>query len=118
MAPTPSSLFLSAVAFLLVHELDAVRRREWKFFFAPVAVGEETAYRAFAALHVPLFVLVLWYLRSPSFQVAFGAFAVAHAGLHLALRNRPELSFDSWFSWVWILGAAVLGALHLVAVAL
>jgi hypothetical protein len=107
-------LFLSAVAFLLVHELDAVRRREWEFFFAPVDVGGETAFRAFAALHAPLFLLVLWSLRSLSFQVAFDAFAVAHAGLHLALRNRPELSFDGPFSWLWILGAAVLGALHLI----
>jgi hypothetical protein len=109
-------LFLSAVAFLLVHELDAVRRREWEFFVAPVDVDDDTAYRAFVALHAPLFVLVLWYLRSPSFQVAFDAFAVVHAGLHLTLRNRPELSFESRFSWLWILGAAVLGALHLAVV--
>jgi hypothetical protein len=108
---TPA-LFALTVAFLTVHELDAVRNHEWRFIFAPFPVDDETAYRLFTALHVPLFGVVLTLYPVPAFQVGLDVFAVAHAGAHLVLRNHPLVGF----SGVWIYGASVLGGLHLVAV--
>lgn len=112
MSVLSQSLFLAAVSFLFVHELDAIRRREWRFFFARVPVRDETAYRVFTALHAPLFVLVLWFLEAPRFQLGVDAFLVFHGVLHLALRTHPLVRFDGWFSRVWIYGGAALGALH------
>ena len=116
MATLRDALFLTVVAWVVVHELDAVRRQEWQFFFARVPVREETAYRIFTAAHVPLFLVVLWYLPSTAFQVGFDAFVVVHAGVHLVLRDRPDVDFEGWFSGLWIYGGAVLAALHLVVV--
>jgi len=109
-------LFLSVVAWVTVHELDAVHRAEWRFFFAPFAVGDETAYRVYTALHVPAFLLVFWYLPSTTFRVSFDAFVIVHGVLHLLLRDRPGLDFENWFSGLWIYGAALLGAVHLLTV--
>jgi hypothetical protein len=109
-------LFSSVVAVLLVHELDAIRQHEWRFFFAPVTISDESAYQLFTALHVPLFAVILVYASSPVFQIGFDVFAIVHLLLHLGLRNHPLIEFDSWFSWVWILGASLLGALHLLYV--
>jgi len=116
MVAVSQALFLSCVSFLFVHELDAVRQREWRFFFAPVAVSDELAYRRFTALHVPLVVVVLWFAGSRVFQLGVDSFAVVHAILHVGLRNHPLLEFDDWFSGLWILGAALLGLVHLALV--
>jgi hypothetical protein len=116
MDAVPRLLFLTAVSVLLVHELDAIRQREWRFFFAPLPVSDETAYRVFTALHAPLLVVILLSLESPLFRVGVDSFAVVHGVLHLALRNHPLVSFDSWFSRGWIVGGSVLGGLHLALV--
>jgi hypothetical protein len=116
MATVAWVLFLSVVSFLLVHELDAVRQREWQFFFAPLPVSDETAVRIFTAVHAPLFVVVLGSLESPTAQVAVDTFAIIHAGVHFGLRNHPLVAFGGLFSRFWIYGGALLGALHLVFV--
>jgi hypothetical protein len=106
-------LFPSVVSFRLVHELDAVRQREWRFFFAPLPVGDETAVRIFTAVHAPLFVVLLASFESPTARVVVDAFAIVHAGVHFGLRNHPLVAFDSPFARVWIYGGGLLGALHL-----
>ncbi|MFC7226705.1 hypothetical protein N0B31_04760 [Salinirubellus salinus] len=116
MTAVTQALFLTVVSFLFVHELDAVRQREWRFFVAPVPVSDELGYRLFTTLHVPLVVLILWYVASLPFQVGFDAFAIVHGLLHVGLREHPLLQFESRFSWVWILGGSSLGALHLLLV--
>lgn len=113
MTATPHLLFLTVVSFLVAHELDAIRQQEWRFFFAPVAVSDETAYRIFTALHAPMFVIVLWYGESPAFQMGVDVFMIVHWLLHLGLRNHPTIQFESWFSRFWIVGGASLGAFHL-----
>jgi hypothetical protein len=116
MVTLPEFLFPTVVSFLFVHELDAVRRREWRFFFAPVSVRDETAYRIFTALHAPLFVVILLYVESPDLRLGIDLFAIVHGLVHLGLRNHPLIDFDSWFSRLWIFGGALLGGLHLVFV--
>jgi hypothetical protein len=109
-------LFLSVVSFLLVHELDAIRQREWQFFFAPLPVSDETVVRIFTAVHAPLFVVVLGSLEFPTAQVVVDTFAIIHAGVHFGLRNHPLVAFGGLFSRFWIYGGALVGSLHLVLV--
>jgi hypothetical protein len=116
MATVAWVLFVSVVSFLLVHELDAVRQREWQFFFAPLPVSDETAVRIFTAVHAPLFVVVLGSLESPTARIVIDSFAIIHAGVHFGLRNHPLVAFGGLFSRFWIYGGALLGALHLVFV--
>ena len=107
-------LFIVNIAFLVIaHELDAIKQQEWRFFFSRIPVSDETAYRIFTALHVPLVIVILWNLHSFRFQIAFDTFLIIHAGLHWALRNHPLIDFDNWFSQLWIIGGAILGAIHL-----
>ena len=82
----------------------------------PTSLGDETAYRVFTALHVPLLLLVLCGLPSTAFRVDLDGFVVVHALLHVVLRDRPNLQFDDWFSWTWIYGSAALAAVHLLLV--
>jgi hypothetical protein len=105
--------FLLALVFLLVHELDAVRCREWRFFLARFGVDDATGSRLFVGLHAPILLAVLWWLSSPTLQAGLAGFAVVHAGLHVWLRDHPRLAFAGPLSWTWILGAGVAGAAHL-----
>ena len=107
-------LFLVGMAFLFVHELDAIQQHEWRFFFSLIPISDLTAYRIFTAAHVPLFVLIIWNAQSWPFQIGFDLFLILHAGLHWVLRNHPKIKFNGWFSRFWIFGGAVIGILHLV----
>ena len=114
METVVDALFVTNVAFLVIaHELDAIQHHEWRFFFALTPLSDQAAYRLFTALHVPLFVIIIWNLQSFRFQVGFDIFLIIHAGLHWMLRNHPKIKFNNWFSRLWIFGGAFLGALHL-----
>ncbi|WP_396613524.1 DUF6713 family protein (plasmid) [Haloferax sp. S1W] len=116
MVTVTDALFLTVVAFLFVHELDAIRQREWRFFFAPTTVRDVRASQIFIALHAPLLVVLLGYLDSTAFQLGFDVFAIAHGIVHFGLRNHPLVAFENWFSRIWIFGGSLLGVTHLLFV--
>jgi len=109
--------FLAGFAFLLAHEMDAIRCREWKIFPILGGMGEETGYVAFTALHVPLYALLFWGLvvggASGRLITGLDAFFVVHLILHIVLRNHPENRFGSRFSRALFVGAGVCGAIDL-----
>ena len=106
--------FILCITWILIHELDAIKEREWRFFFVRIPIQEEAAYRIFTALHVPLIIWILWNIDSVSFQYGLSIFLIVHLGLHIGLRNHPKVAFDNWFSWVWIAGGAILGGLQII----
>lgn len=104
---------MAAFAFLLLHELDAIRQGEWRFFFSWAGLADDAAYRLFTVLHLPLLIWMLWALPAPGFQLGLDSFLLLHALAHFALRRHPLLTFNGWFSWLWIYGGAALGLIHL-----
>jgi len=110
------AFFLFGFCCLLVHEMDAIRCREWRIFPVTSRMGDEAGYRAFTALHLPVYALLLWGLlggENPALVFALNLFFVVHAVLHVLLRDLPDNHFRSAFSWLWILGAAAFGAADL-----
>ncbi len=110
--------FLLGFCFLLTHEMDAIRCKEWKVFPVTSRMGEEAGFVAFTALHVPLYALILWGLFggdgvNRGLLVGLDVFFVGHVVLHLWFINRPEYRFRSAFSWTLILGAGAFGAIDL-----
>jgi len=115
---TDHLFFLIGFAFLLTHEMDAIRCREWRIFPILGAMGEEAGYVAFTALHVPLYALLFWGLTGADgpnrgLIFALNIFFVVHLILHIALRNHPENRFGSPLSWALFAGAGVCGAIDL-----
>jgi hypothetical protein len=92
-------LYWMTVATLLTHELDAIRRHEWRVLplirFLPDRIGEEV----FVWLHIPLFLTVLWSSGDATFRLGLAAFAVVHVGLHWLLRRHPACEFNNLSSW-------------------
>ncbi len=54
--------FYLAVTFLLLHEMDAVRCREWRIFPGLSLLKDNTGYGVFMLAHVPLYLLLVWEL--------------------------------------------------------
>ncbi|MGF1470472.1 MAG: DUF6713 family protein [Rubrobacteraceae bacterium] len=110
--------FFLGLSLLLAHEMDAVRVREWKIFPMLNNLRDEAGYVVFTALHVPIYVLLLWGLSgagSVSRGLVFGldVFFVVHAILHLVFHNHPENRFRSAFSYALIFGAGLSGVADL-----
>ena len=107
-------LFFTAFSCLLTHEMDAIRRHEWKIFPLLARLkNDERGYLIFTAVHIPLYVLFFWALsaggtgiRQP-FIAGLDVFCIIHLLLHVMLRKHPENQFNNWFSWLLIIGAAV-----------
>jgi hypothetical protein len=113
METTTHLLLFISVAFFFVHELDAIQQHEWRFFFASTPLVDNRAYQLFTALHIPLFIFIMWNLPSLPFKIGFDLFMIGHAALHFLLRNHPNVNFNNWFSRLWIFGGAFFGATHL-----
>lgn len=115
-------LFFTALSLLLCHELDAVAQSEWRLLPVLSGLDDAAGYLWFVALHIPLFALLFWWTSSRAAstrrtaQLLLDAFMVVHAGLHLALHDRPEYTFHSPLSELLIFGAAALALPHAVLV--
>jgi hypothetical protein len=110
--------FFFAFGFLLTHELDAIRCKEWLMFPLTAWLDDERGYVAFMVLHIPLFVWIGWSLATMPFHQGFvrswDVFCIVHLGLHIVFLKHPENRFTTPLSWSIILGAAVCGCMDLV----
>jgi fatty acid desaturase len=111
---------LIAFSLLLTHEMDAVRRREWTIFpLLRRITGDERGYTWFTAIHIPLYIVLLWALFpggviNRPVAIGFDIFCMIHVLLHWLLRNDPRYQFNNPFSWSLIVGAGIGGGLDLV----
>ena len=109
-------VFLVGFAFLLVHEMDAVRCREWTILPVLSKLNDRMGYVVFMAIHVPLYALLFRGLLgddNAGLIVGLDVFLVVHLILHVLLRNHPENRFGSPLSWTLFTGAGVCGAIDL-----
>ncbi len=110
--------FYVGFCFLLTHEMDAVRCQEWQILPFLSRLNDEAGYRAFTILHVPLYVLLLWFLwrsdgSNRNLMVGLDVFFTVHTFLHILLRNLPRNQFKTLFSWIHIAGAGIAGVIDL-----
>ena len=111
-------LFLLGFCFLLAHEMDVVRAKEWKIFPVLSTMKDEAGYVLFTVLHIPMYALLIWGIYgggnvNRGLMIGLDLFFVVHVLLHVILYNHPENRFRSIFSYVLIVGAGLLGAADL-----
>ncbi len=110
-------LFYLGLTFLIIHEMDAIRCKEWRILPLLSLLDGKNGQTVFLFMHIPLFVWIFYSLPphpgSDFFMVAFDIFMIIHIGLHLLLLRNKKNEFKDWISWVLIVGAGVFGGLHL-----
>jgi hypothetical protein len=113
-------IFYLGLSLLFIHELDAIKRHEWRIFPGLSKFEDGLSYRLFVVAHIPLFILVLWLLCHPSekvgfwFQISVDGFLVVHIGLHRLFKSHVEYEFTQPFSKWIIHSMALTGAVHMV----
>ena len=109
-------LYYSMVGAFFTHELDAVKRHEWRVLPLLRSLPERAAEQAFIWMHVPLFAVLLWggdgNPSNPT-RIGLATFAIVHVGLHFLFRKHPAYEFSNLSSWGLILLTGLFGALYL-----
>lgn len=112
--------FFIALAYIALHEMDAMRCHEWRIFPLTFFLPESAGFLVFSFAHIPLF---FWVFRSiylptgglnETFIFYFDVFCIVHFVAHLLYLLHPKNEFKDLFSWLVISLAAVAGLLDLV----
>lgn len=106
-------IFFLNIAWLTAHELDAIQQQEWRVLPLTCWMDAQRGYQVFVLAHIPLMVMILIGLDSPTFQIGFDIFLLVHIGLHWRFRKHPLYSFNDRLSRFLIVGVAPFACLHL-----
>ncbi len=112
-------LFLIILSFLLVHEMDAIRAKEWKMFIVLKDMADEAACKVFMIIHFPLYLAALYALLSGGtagyvLKIIIDVFLLGHALIHFAFRKHSGNGFHTLFSKIIIYSMAALALLHFI----
>lgn len=114
---TEHLFFYLGLCFIFVHEMDAIRCKEWRIFPGLSYLNDQQGYMMFTVAHIPLYLFIFWGLtgqaRMQSFMFWLDLFFIVHIILHLSARNHPQNLFEGWLSWSLIWGAGICGLIDL-----
>jgi len=120
MQTAANLLFFLLLSLVIVHELDAIRRHEWRMFVVLNRMDDESAFQIFSTLHLPLLMMIFWLITNPSvivvfwFEVVLDVFLIIHKFLHDSFQTHPQNEFTTSFSKRLIDLMAVVGFIHLI----
>jgi hypothetical protein len=108
-----SVFFYLGLALMTMHEMDAIRCREWRIFPGLSWLGDKAGHIVFVFAHIPLFCFIYWKLTcgqdTEAFRRGFDVFMIVHLGLHLLFLKHKDNEFKDWISWSMIAGAGACG---------
>lgn len=115
MAVNYNPTFILGIAFILVHEMDAVRCREWRIFPGLSLLNDRMGMTLFVLLHIPVFYWLNIKISQghPAFIQGFDIFLIVHLFLHILFTRHKNNEFKDWLSWLIIAGAGLCGAIDL-----
>jgi hypothetical protein len=109
--------FYLGLSSLIIHEMDAVRCKEWRIFPGLSLLDDNWGFKIFMIAHVLLFYLLFWGLieKSDNSQIKYGLdiFSVIHVGLHFLFLKHKKNEFKDWVSWTIILSAGIFGLIDI-----
>ncbi len=108
--------FIIGTAFIVTHELDAMRCHEWRIFPGLSRLSDRAGRDTFIVVHVPLFGALMWWVSTALENAVFvlSIFYLVHVGLHLIALRHQKNEFRDVLSWTIIVGAGSAGLLQLV----
>lgn len=113
-----AAAFWTTLGLTILHELDAIRRHEWRVLPLTRSLTDGAGRAVFIWAHLPLGLLLIWIAAQGAVSAAgfwMSAFMVAHVGLHWLYRNHPKNELTGGYSWTLIIGAGLSGLAHILA---
>lgn len=111
-----NTFFWLGLTFILMHEMDAVRCREWRIFPGLSQLNDKWGFIVFMFAHIPLFFLLFYGLNQADnngLKLGLNIFFIIHMVVHLLFLKNKRNEFKDLISWALIAGAAVCGAIAL-----
>ena len=107
--------FYLGFIFITVHEMDAVRCKEWRIFPGLSRLSDALGAKIFIIAHIPIFLCVLWLYASfpDGLRISMDVFCVSHLLLHIVYAKHKKNEFKGVFSWLIIIGCAIFGFIDL-----
>lgn len=103
---------------MFMHEMDAIRCREWRIFPGLSLLNDDWGFKVFIVAHIPLFYFLFNGLMAKDTQADFirglDIFFIIHFVLHMIFLFHKKNEFKDWISWLIVGGAALFGLLDLV----
>ncbi len=124
MKQLSTPLFISMISLLLIHEMDAIRTKEWRMFIFLKDMKDAPAYRFFLLAHLPLYFIVIFILAYDNnavtniFYYVLDFFLIGHALIHWLFRKNPNNGFTSGLSKIIIYLSGILAMVHMVFLSL
>lgn len=110
-----SIFFLLGLSFITIHEMDAIRCKEWRIFPGLSMLNDKLGHVLFVFAHIPLFFFIYWQFshteNKEAFIKGFDIFMIVHLFLHVLFLKHNNNQFKDWISWSIIIGAAICGLL-------
>lgn len=112
-------VFLLLFCGFLTHEMDGVKRKEWRLVSGLRKANQEAAGDWFIVAHWPILAALLWIcFMAPEplighARLGFASFSAIHPALHWTLRKHPENQFQGTWSRVINLGTGLLALSYL-----
>lgn len=91
-------IFLFNIVLFVIHEMDAVKRDEWRMFVFLKKLNDKTAYTIFLLSHIPLFFVIIYFITSSYlyiFSFIMSIFFIIHGAVHFIFRNNKENKFSN-----------------------
>lgn len=115
---TEHTFFFLGLSLLAMHEMDAIRCKEWRIFPGLSMLSDKLGHIVFVFSHVPLFYFIFWNLSNShdieAFIKGLNIFMIVHLGLHILLLKHKNNEFKDWISWTIIIGAGFFGLIDLI----
>ena len=109
--------FYLGLSFLTLHEMDAIRCREWRIFPGLSLLSDKIGHVFFVFAHLPLFYFVFWQLTYSkdieAFMKGFNIFMIVHLLLHILFLKHKNNEFKDWISWSILIGSGLCGIIDL-----
>jgi hypothetical protein len=108
--------FYLGLSFIAVHEMDAIRCKEWRIFPGLSLLNDAWGFRIFMLTHIPLFFFIFYGLSSQdpkNLILGLDVFFIIHVVLHLIFLKHPKNEFKDWISWAIITLTGICGLLDL-----
>lgn len=110
--------FYLGLSFLTLHEMDAIRCREWRIFPGLSLLSDKIGQVLFVFAHLPLFYFIFWQLTHSqdieAFMKGFNIFMIVHLLLHILFLKHKNNEFKDWISWSVIIGSSLCGIIDLI----
>lgn len=102
-------------ALLCLHEMDAIRAKEWKMFVILKDMEDTRAFKVFTILHLPLYTILIFSFVSHQLLsfVLIDLFMIFHSLAHFLFEKHPNNNFKNLYSRMIIYPMGILGMVHL-----